>query len=856
MIRILFLLLCFTLCSPGLWAQPALSGAVVARIGAPNKRIKADSITLVVRNPTGQQLSVPHRMLHRYRPAGLALVRMGAQHLEQLRWEQQLHYVDLAYTPKEEITTGSMDISLNRLNYAHQQFPGIRGKGIQISLKEQRFDTGDIDFRNRYFLTGAEAPTNTTHASLMATIAAGAGNSSPQATGAAPASRLHSSSFFNLLPDEDSLFLQQRISVQNHSYGTIVENRYGLEAMAYDLQVWNNPTLLHVFSSGNSGTAAGAGPYAGLAGRANLTGNFKYAKNVLTVGAVDSFGQVAPLSSRGPSFDGRIKPEIVAFGEDGSSGAAALVSGTAALVQQSYRERFGLLPPAALVKAVLINSAASPHENSVSHRSGWGNLDGWAALKTIGEGRCITATVNRGAQTSMVLHIPENTRLVKITISWTDTAATVETAKALVNDVDALLRHPANGQQWRPWVLSAHPDSLDYPAVRGMDTVNNTEQISLLFPEAGQYQLVLDGSKLKAATQQVAVAWQTENAGVFLFTYPAAGQALEIGKAQLIRWQTGVQGTGTLQWAEDGKAWQNIAADIPLDRGACYWVPGGKPVAGRLRMLIANNEFFTSEPFLLSNTTALSVGFQCADSVLLTWRAAGAEAYQLYQLGNQYMEPLNTVRDTFVVVRPPAGSSGIYSIAPLVAGMPAVRSAALNIAGSGTGCYIRGFFVQEQTDNWVALRAQLGTTFGLSEIRLQQWVPGSGFTTIQSMPAGNPDVRFTDSSLLSGINRYRLEMVLHNGGRAFSELLDVYHFVQLPVLVYPNPVARNSSFTLVTQLAGKYSVEMFDLHGKRVGIWALQDQFTVVPARYNAGLYLLRIRSDEGTEGVTKLVIY
>ena len=58
------------------------------------------------------------------------------------------------------------------------------------------------------------------------------------------------------------------------------------------------------------------------------------AKNILTVGATDSFSIVAALSSKGPAHDGRVKPELVAFGEDGSSGAAALVSGTSLLLQQ------------------------------------------------------------------------------------------------------------------------------------------------------------------------------------------------------------------------------------------------------------------------------------------------------------------------------------------------------------------------------------------------------------------------------------------------------------------------------------------------------------------------------------------
>ncbi|QKG51544.1 S8 family serine peptidase [Hymenobacter sp. BRD67] len=137
------------------------------------------------------------------------------------------------------------------------------------------------------------------------------------------------------------------MSVQNHSYGTGIENYYGLEALGYDQQTRQLPTLLHVFSSGNSGTDASAdGLYKGLVAVANLTGQFKMSKNSLAVGATDALGQVAALSSRGPAYDGRIKPELVAYGDAGSSDASALGSGAALLVQQAYRDsQGGTLPP-------------------------------------------------------------------------------------------------------------------------------------------------------------------------------------------------------------------------------------------------------------------------------------------------------------------------------------------------------------------------------------------------------------------------------------------------------------------------------------------------------------------------------
>ncbi len=71
------------------------------------------------------------------------------------------------------------------------------------------------------------------------------------------------------------------------------------------------------------------------------------ADSALAVGATDSLGQVAGFSSRGPTGDGRIKPELIAPGSnvvvaardggtlraDGTSLAAPLVAGLAALVQ-------------------------------------------------------------------------------------------------------------------------------------------------------------------------------------------------------------------------------------------------------------------------------------------------------------------------------------------------------------------------------------------------------------------------------------------------------------------------------------------------------------------------------------------
>ena len=165
---------------------------------------------------------------------------------------------------------------------------------------------------------------------------------------------------------------------------------YSYDAKAKDVDdyVYDHPEFLIVFAAGNDGDLYGAYSISspGLA------------KNCLTVGAAENafpvlnFTAVASFSSRGPTLDGRIKPDVIAPGDalwsaaaSGSSGlatcsvtekqgtsmAAPAIAGLAALIRQflieghhrtyssngvnasQYNET---QPSAALVKAMLIAS--------------------------------------------------------------------------------------------------------------------------------------------------------------------------------------------------------------------------------------------------------------------------------------------------------------------------------------------------------------------------------------------------------------------------------------------------------------------------------------------------------------------
>ncbi|HEX8677684.1 MAG TPA: S8 family serine peptidase, partial [Segetibacter sp.] len=473
--------------------------------------------------------------------------------------------------PKEETQVNNLDLSTNRINVVHHRFPQWNGDGLTISIKENKPDTTDIDFAGRYLTTTLSSPVTSDHATNMATMIAGGGNSWYLGKGAAWGAVISSSDYSRLLPDPNAVLKQYNISVQNHSYGVDIENFYAPDAGAYDESVINNPSLLHIFSSGNSGTLASTtGAYAGITGFANLTGSFKMAKNILTVGATDSFSSVAPQSSKGPAFDGRVKPELVAFGIDGSSGAAALVSGVSLMLQQQYKQLNGTLPANALIKAVLLNSADDCGNKEVDYSNGFGSLNALNAVNNIQLGRYVDGAVSSGATQSFTLAVPAGIKKIKITLVWNDPPATANAVKALKNDLDLLLVNNATNESWKPWVLNPFPqvDSLQQPATRKRDSLNNVEQVTLNNPAAGNYDVTVKGYEV-SDKQSFYIAYQFDSTDKFEWHFPTASDPVFSAAANTLRWNSSYrEAKGKLDYSVDnGSTWQMIDPAVNLTAG-------------------------------------------------------------------------------------------------------------------------------------------------------------------------------------------------------------------------------------------------------------------------------------------------
>ncbi|MEJ7787571.1 MAG: S8 family serine peptidase [Solirubrobacteraceae bacterium] len=361
------------------------------------------------------------------------------------------------------------------------------------------------------------------------------------------------------------------VRVHTNSWGpTVAGLAYDSSAQELDQVVWDRPDLVICFSAGNSGTDGdGNGVIdAGQIGSQNA------AKNCITIGASESERDFRPsysdywpgdfpaapiaddqqandaegmvaFSSRGPTQESRIKPDVVApgtcilstrsrdatpgdtFGQSndsdyyfssGTSMATPLVAGCCAVLRETL-VRNGLdRPPASLIKALLINGAValpgqySPSEAgpSPNNNSGWGRVDlagsvilpGDEPNGGFGEG----GPLEQGEEYGFTVDIPERRpqgRLgvapagigvtFKITVVWSDPPGA-----ALQNDLNLIVR-ASNGEE-RHGNMPAGSD--------GFDRENNVEQILWDAMPPGPADIVVRAERITQFAQPYAYAWR------------------------------------------------------------------------------------------------------------------------------------------------------------------------------------------------------------------------------------------------------------------------------------------------------------------------------------------------------------
>ncbi|HEY9232550.1 MAG TPA: S8 family serine peptidase, partial [Blastocatellia bacterium] len=322
--------------------------------------------------------------------------------------------------------------------------------------------------------------------------------------------------------------------ISSNSWGDS-DNSYSIDAQEYDSRTRDavpsqpgNQDILMCFAAGNSGGTSRVG--------APST-----AKNVISVGASQSTRQggkdgcgvsdvdsenamsMANFSSGGPSYDGRIKPDIIApgthvagaasqhpdfngaavcgeaFGKpyfpqnqtlytwsSGTSHSTPQVAGGAALARQFFLNR-GEEPSAALIKALLLATTSymtgSEAKGDLPHvKQGWGLMNLNRTFDSVPKFFVNQTTTFNDSGQEMVLtgEVKDATQPFRVTLCWTD-APGFSGAAPWVNDLD--LEVTINGQVYRGNNFRGQESQPGGVA----DTKNNVEAVWLPASTVGTF---------------------------------------------------------------------------------------------------------------------------------------------------------------------------------------------------------------------------------------------------------------------------------------------------------------------------------------------------------------------------------
>lgn len=351
--------------------------------------------------------------------------------------------------------------------------------------------------------------------------------------------------------------------IHTNSWGSTGDfGKYDIQCEQIDSFIWDRKDFTLLFAAGNESKDA------------NHNGKIDFgsvtppatAKNCITVGAsennradkktetygkwwpddfpslpikgdpmTDSINDVVAFSGRGPTNDGRIKPDVVAPGTfilstrsryipensyawgkyppnkdyfymGGTSMATPLTAGGVAIIRQFLRTKANIpKPSAALIKATLIHGSqkldyrykASSEKGLFDMEQGWGrvNLQESIAPK---KGKIIYIDHNKGLKTgessSIEIEVEEIDIPLKVTMVYTDYPG-----PALINNLNLAVTSP-DGTRFNGNVFAKPYDSRH-------DTKNNVEVVSIEKPDKGKYVIEIIGSNISIGTQDFALVY-------------------------------------------------------------------------------------------------------------------------------------------------------------------------------------------------------------------------------------------------------------------------------------------------------------------------------------------------------------
>jgi hypothetical protein len=494
------------------------------------------------------------------------------------------------------------------------------------------------------------------------------------------------------------------------------------------------------------------------------------------------------------------------------------------LLQQHYKATNGTLPPSALIKALLINSAEDAGPPGIDFITGYGNVNSYRALLGLKNGNYMLGTVAHNEQKHFTLSIPDNARNLKVTLVWNDPAATPNSATALVNDLD-LKVSDSNLTTWLPWILdaSASATALAAPAVRSEDHRNNCEQVLIEDPVTGDYTITIRGYDVPAGNQNFALAYQVDTTGLFEWYFPTSSDNMPYNgeTTSYFSWRsTRSEANGVLEYSvDDGISWKVISSSVDLKKGYYRWKTPDATASAIARMKVGGT-YYPTEAFTIAYPTSTRVGFNCSDSIMLLWnRIPGASHYQLLSIANeQYLQTVLTTPDTAAVLYKNLYPARHYAVQPVFTnGSRPIRSVTFDYTEQGVECFIRSFIATVDPDQGVQLALEVGTTYSIDHVVFERMEPSGAFMAIGSKEPTANRIEFTDQFPQQGLNTHRARITLANGQTIISEEQENFYLTTIPALFLPNPVQQQGQLTIVTrELQSPALFLLRDMQGKDV----------------------------------------
>lgn len=629
------------------------------------------------RSPSYGELKGKAEVLSVNRRLNSATLSIKKKDLIEIASIKSIRYIEPTTRPFDVEEVDAM--TNQRSNFLKTGGLDFDGTGVAVHIGDGGTVSDHLDYAGRLSLTSSV--NESSHATHVCGIVGGAGNFDPMVQGQAPGATLYSHSGSGVLFNNSVLnnAINNGVVITTHSLGWGCNDGYNGSARSADQDIVDFPSLIHVFSAGNSG-ADNCNQYP--TGWGNITGGYKQGKNVFAVANLSNTDGLAGSSSRGPASDGRIKPDIGAVGssvyntqagntygtKSGTSMAAPAVAGVLAQLYQAHRSlNGGEDPDAALIRALTLNTAEDLGNVGPDFKYGWGKINARKAYELMANNQYISGAVSNSGNVTHNIAVPNGTDRVNIMVYWTDPAGPSGATKALINDIDMTVSN--GGITELPFVLSVSESNeaiLNAPATKGIDHLNNMEQVVIDNP-ANNLTVNLFGYSIATGTQSYYITYEFVNDDITV-TFPNGKDKLSTDENYTIRWDAfGDIGTFDIEFSADsGATWNTVATGISgSDRYLTGWSPSTTTNQGLIKITRGTQSDLSDKVFTsIGVPQNPSFEWSCIDKALLSWDPVpNATGYTIYQMGTKYMEPVGTSKGASYIVSIPTNTSDFFAIA-------------------------------------------------------------------------------------------------------------------------------------------------------------------------------------------------